>query len=130
MQIELTKDVTYREGGETDKVLPKGTRLQVLDTLVSDHFYFVCVLPSGYVKYIRASAGRIIDPHILETQKATAREVAARIFTDMINSADIMFSTAYLGFARDYARMSHEVAQVFLEGSFKEANDGGQDKDV
>lgn len=130
MQIELTKDVTYREGGETDKVLPKGTRLQVLDTLVGDRFYFVCVLPSGYVKYIRASSGRIIDPHILETQKATAREVAARIFTDMINSADIMFSTAYLGFARDYARMAHEVAQAFLEESLKVANDGGQDKDV
>ena len=117
MQIELTKEVTYRGGGETDKVLPKGTRLQVLDTLVGDHFYFVCVLPDGYVKYIRASAGRIIDPHILETQKATAREVAARIFTDMINSADIMFSTAYLGLARGYARMAHEGAQIFLEES-------------
>lgn len=130
MQIELTKDVTYRGGGEVDKVLPKGTRLQVLDTLVSDHFYFVCVLPDGYVKYIRASVGRIVDPHILETQKATAREVAARIFTDMINSADIMFSTAYLDFARDYARKAHEVAQVFLEESFEEADNGGQDKDV
>lgn len=130
MQIELAKDVTYRGGGETDKVLPKGTRLQVLDTLVSDHFYFICVLPEGYVKYIRASAGRIIDPHILETQKATAREVAARIFTDMINSADIMFSTAYPGFARDYARMAHEVAQIFLEESLEVANDGGQRKDI
>lgn len=130
MQIELTKDVTYRGGGETDKVLPKGTRLQVLDTLVSDHFYFVCVLPDGYVKYIRASAGRIVDPHILETQKATAREVAARIFTDMINSADIMFSTAYLGFARDYARMAHEVAQVFLEESFEAVGDGERGKDI
>ena len=130
MQIELTKDVTYRGGGETDKVLPKGTRLQVLDTLVSDHFYFICVLPDGYVKYIRASAGRIIDPHILETQKATAREVAARIFTDMINSADIMFSTAYPSFARDYARMAHEVAQIFLEESLEVANDGGQRKDI
>lgn len=130
MQIELTKDVVYRGGGDTDKVLPKGTHLQVLDTLVSDHFYFVCVLPDGYVKYIRASAGRIIDPHILETQKATAREVAARIFTDAINSADVMFSIAYLDFARDFARKAHEVAQIFLEESFKEADDGGQNKDV
>lgn len=97
---------------------------------MSDHFYFICVLPDGYVKYIRASAGRIIDPHILETQKATAREVAARIFTDMINSADIMFSTAYLGFASDYARMAHEVAQIFLEESLKVADNGGKNKDI
>lgn len=119
MQIELTKDVIYRGGGDTDKVLPKGTCLQVLDTLVSDHFYFVCVLPEGYVKYIRASAGRIVDPHILETQKATAREVAVRIFTDMVNSTGTMLTPDYLSFARDYARMAHEVAQVFLEESFK-----------
>lgn len=119
MQIELSKDVIYRGGGETDKVLTKGTRLQVLDTLVSDHFYFICVLPDGYVKYIRASAGRIIDPHILETQKATAREVAARIFTDMVNSTGTMLTPDYLNFARDCARKAHEVAQIFLEESFE-----------
>lgn len=130
MQIELTKDVVYRGGGETDKVLPKGTHLQVLDTLVSDHFYFVCVLPDGYVKYIRASAGRIVDPHILETQKATAREVAARIFTEMITSTGTMLTSDYLIFARDCAKRAHEMAQIFLEESLKVANDGGQDKDV
>ena len=130
MQIELTKDVVYRGGGEADKVLPKGTRLQVLDTLVSDHFYFVCVLPEGYVKYIRASAGRIVDPHILETQKVTAREVAARLFTDMVDGAAIIFSPTYLDLARDCAKRAHELAQVFLEESLKVANDGGQDKDV
>lgn len=130
MQIELTKDVVYRGGGDTDKVLPKGTHLQVLDTLVSDHFYFVCVLPDGYVKYIRASAGRIVDPHILETQKATAREVAARIFTDMVGCGEILFSATYLSLARDCARKAHEMAQIFLEESFKEADNGGQDKDV
>ena len=130
MQIELTKDVVYRGGGETDKVLPKGTRLQVLDTLVGDHFYFVCVLPEGYVKYIRASAARIVDPHILETQKATAREVAARIFTEMVNSTGTMLTPDYLIFARECARKAHEVAQVFLEESFKEVDDGGKNKDV
>lgn len=119
MQIELTKDVTYQGGGETDKVLPKGTRLQVLGTLVDDHFYFICVLPDGYVKYIRASSGRIVNPHILETQKATAREVAVRIFTDMVNSTGTMLTPDYLNFARDCARKAHEVAQIFLKESFK-----------
>lgn len=130
MQIELTKDVVYRGGGDTDKVLPKGTRLQVLDTLVSDYFDFICVLPDGYVKCIRASSARIVDPHILETQKATAREVAARIFTNLITSTGTMLTSDYLIFARDCAMRAHEMAQVFLEESLKIANDGGQNKDV
>lgn len=130
MQIELTKDVTYRGGEETDKVLPKGTCLQVLDTLVSDHFYFVCVLPEGYVKYIRASAGRIIDPHILETQKATAREVAAHLFTSLVDCGEIIFSANYLSLARDCAKRAHEMAQIFLEESLEAVGNGGQNKDI
>lgn len=118
MQIELIDDVIYRDG-DRDRLLPQGTQLQVLTTLVQDGFYFVCVLPNGFVKYISSSKGRVIDPSILESQKEAAREVAVRVFTDMVNSTGMISSPTYLALAREYARKAHEVAMVFMSESLE-----------